>query len=175
MKITISVSKLLGEARRGGEMERVLILVGTETGTAEDVAGEMAEALEGAGVGVEVVDMEDVGPGVFGGGRAVIVCTATHGDGELPENSVGLYEQLVEERPDLGGVAFAVCGLGDSAYPDFCAAGRIWSRTLGELGAEEVIRRYEIDGWPEEEDVEGAREWAGRAVERFRELVRGRG
>lgn len=152
-------------------MEEALILVGTETGNAEDVADELAAALEGVGVEAEIVDMEDVDPALLDGSRAVIICTATHGDGELPENSIELYERLEEERPDLIGVLFAVCALGDSVYPDFCEAGGIWSRLLRELGATEVIERYEIDGFPEEEDIEGATGWVEGAAERFRELA----
>ncbi len=155
-------------------MDKAVILVGTETGTAEDLAEELADALGGAGVEADVIDMEEAETDLLDGSRAVVVCTATHGDGELPDNSVGFYEKLREERPDLGGVLFCVCGLGDDAYADFCEAGRIWSRFLEELGAEEVTERYEIDGFPEDEDVEGAREWVERAAERFEELVRER-
>jgi MioC protein len=153
-------------------VDEAVILVGTETGTAEDVADHLAATLEELGIEPEIVDMEEAGPELLDGSRAVVVCTATHGDGELPDNSLGFYEKLREERPDLGGVLFCVCGLGDDAYADFCEAGRIWSRFLEELGAEEVIERYEIDGFPEEEDVEGAREWVERAAERFEELAR---
>ena len=152
-------------------MQEVVILVGTETGNAEDVAAELAAALEEVGIGTEVSDMEDADPSLLDGNRAVIVCTATHGDGELPENSIDFYESLERERPDLSGMFFAVCALGDSVYLDFCKAGRIWSRSLRELGATKVIERYEIDGFPEEEDFEGAREWVREAAERFRELA----
>ncbi len=75
-------------------MDRAVILVGTETGTAEDLADELAAALGGAGVEAEVVDMEEAGSDLLDGSRAVIVCTATHGDGELPDNSLELYEGL---------------------------------------------------------------------------------
>lgn len=160
-------------------MDRAVVLFGTETGTAEDLAEDLAEelaaALEEVGVETEVVDMEEAEPGLLDGSRAVIVCTATHGDGELPDNSVDFYGALEEERPDLSGVLYGVCGLGDNAYADFCEAGRIWSRLLSDLGATEVIERYEIDGFPEEEDVEGAREWVEEAAERFAKLVEERG
>jgi MioC protein len=152
-------------------MDRAVILVGTETGTAEDLAEELAATLGDAGVETEVVDMEEAETDLLDGSRAVIVCTATHGDGELPDNSLDLYEKLERERPDLGGVLFCVCGLGDDAYADFCEAGRIWSRFLSELGAYEVVERYEIDGYPEEEDVRGACEWVEEAVERFEEVA----
>ncbi len=152
---------------REGEVEEIAILVGTETGNAEDVADELAAALEEVGVGTEVMDMEDADSSAFDGGRAVIICTATHGDGELPENSIEFYELLEEERPDMSGVRFAVCVLGDSVYPDFCEAGRIWGRFLSGLGATEVIERYEIDGFPEDEDIDRAIEWVERAADRF--------
>ena len=156
-------------------MDRAVVLFGTETGNAEDLAEDLAATLEEAGVEAEVVDMEAAEPGLLDGSRAVIVCTATHGDGELPDNSVDFYETLEEERPDLGGVLYGLCGLGDSAYADFCEAGRIWSRLLSDLGATEVIERYEIDGIPDEDDVEGASEWVEEAAERFAELVEERG
>lgn len=116
-------------------MEEAVILVGTETGNAEDVADELYAALEETGVEAHVVDMEEADPSLLDGSRAVIICTATHGDGELPENSIEFYERLEQQRPDLGGVLFGVCALGDSVYPDFCEAGRIWSRFCwGSLG-----------------------------------------
>lgn len=155
-------------------MDGAVILVGTETGTAEDVADALADALEGAGVGVEVLDMEDADPDVLGGGRAVVVCTATHGDGELPYNSWDFFEALKEERPDLAGVPFCVCGLGDSGYPDFCEAGKTWSRFLAGLGAREVIERHEMDGLVDDEDVDEACGWVVRAAGRFRGLAAGR-
>jgi sulfite reductase alpha subunit-like flavoprotein len=148
-------------------MGGVVILVGTETGTAEDVADALATALEDAGVEAEVVDMEDADPGLLKSGRAVVVCTATHGDGELPYNSWDFFEALEEEKPNLRGVAFCVCGLGDRAYADFCQAGKTWSRFLAGLGAREVVERHEIDGLVDDEDVEGACEWVVRAARTF--------
>jgi MioC protein len=152
-------------------LDGAVILYGTETGNAEDLAEDLAAALSGAGIETEVVDMDGADPGLLDGERGVIVCTATHGDGELPIYSQDFYEALEDERPDLGGVMYGVCGLGDSAYPDFCAGGRIWSRFLAELGAEEVVERYEIDGDPDEDDVEGACEWALKVAERFAALA----
>lgn len=156
-------------------MDEAVILVGTETGTAEDIADELADALDGAGVEVEIMDLEDAETSVLDGGRAVVVCTATHGDGELPDNSFEFYEKLEKERPDLSDLPFAVCGLGDNSYEDCWEAGKIWSRLLGGLGAKEVIVRYEMDGFPNEENVEGAREWVEQAAERFAGLVEERG
>lgn len=154
-------------------MDRVVILVGA--GNAKDLAGELAVTLEGAGVETEVEDMEYANPGLLNGSRAVVVCPATRGFGELPDSSTDFFEALGEEWPNLEGVMFAVCALGESIFPDFCGAGRIWSSFLTDLGATEVIERYEIDGFPGQEDVEGACKWVERAAVRFDELAKARG
>lgn len=149
-------------------MDRAVILVGTETGNAEDVAEEIRETLEASGIEIEIVDMEDdAGLAPFDGSRAVFVCTSTYGDGELPDNSLGLHELLEEEGPDLDGLPFAVCALGDSVYPDFCEAGKTWSRTLAGLGGREWMERHEIDGDPTDEDLEAVRAWARGAAEKI--------
>lgn len=152
-------------------MDRAVVLFGTVTGTAEDLADELVEALEEAGIEAEAVDMMDAGADFFGEDRAVVVCVATHGDGELPPDAMDFYEALEEERPDLGGVVFGVCGLGDDAYEDFCEAGRIMSRFLAELGAQEVIERHEIDGFVDDEVIEEARQWTLQAAGLFKEVV----
>ncbi len=152
-------------------MDRAVVLFGTVTGTAEDLADELVEALEEAGIEAEAVDMMDAGADFFEENRVVVVCVATHGDGELPPDAMDFYEALEKEQPDLGGVVFGVCGLGDDAYPDFCEAGRIMSRFLAELGAEEVIERHEIDGFVDEVVVEEARGWTLRAAEAFKQIV----
>ncbi|CAA9458048.1 MAG: hypothetical protein AVDCRST_MAG37-3323 [uncultured Rubrobacteraceae bacterium] len=46
-------------------MDRAVILVGTETGTAEDLADELAATLGDAGVETEIVDMEEAEPGLL--------------------------------------------------------------------------------------------------------------
>lgn len=152
-------------------MDRTVVLFGTVTGTAEDLADELVEALEEAGTEAEAVDMMDAGADFFDEERAVVVCVATHGDGELPPDAMDFYEALGEARPDLRGVMFGVCGLGDSAYEDFCEAGRIMSRFLTELGAREVIERHEIDDFVGPEEIKAAREWTLQAAGLFREAT----
>ncbi len=151
-------------------MKGAVILVGTETGTAEDVAFGLAATLRDVGIDAEIVDMEDADAGLLDGERGVVVCTATHGDGELPYNSLDFYEALDRAKPDLSGLLFCVCGLGDRAYPDFCMAGKTWSRFLSELGAREVLERHELDGLVDDADVDGACEWVQRAARSFEDV-----
>lgn len=157
-------------------MERAAVLFGTVTGGAEDLASELAGVLEEAGLEAETVDMMDARAGFFEGGqeeRAVVVCVATHGDGELPPDAADFFETLEEEQPDLTSVSFGVCGLGDSGYEEFCGAGRLMSGFLAGLGAKEMVERHEIDGFIGEEEVEAAREWVRQAAAVFMKTVSG--
>ena len=142
-------------------MHNVLILVGTETGNAEYIATELAAALEFEGLESSIVDMFDATPALVREHAWVIICTSTHGDGDVPGNAERLLAALRQERPDLGHVRFAVCALGDHLYdPYFCEAGQTFVSLFLELGATEVIDRFEIDGEPDTAQIEGAMAWA---------------
>lgn len=142
-------------------MQEALILVGTETGTAEYVAGELAAALSAAGLTVRCVDMLQATPALLVAHEQVIVCTSTHGDGDLPLNAERFYVLLLRERPRLQHLRFAVCALGDHLYdPYFCQAGKTFEALLEQLGATRVLDRFEIDGEPETEYITAAQAWA---------------
>jgi MioC protein len=142
-------------------MSRVLILVGTETGNAEYIATELATALEFEELESSIVDMFDATPALVREHDQVIVCTSTHGDGDLPGNAERFYAALQREQPDLSHVRFTVCALGDHLYdPYFCEAGKTFESLFGRLGATNVIERFEIDGEPDTEQIEGAMSWA---------------
>ena len=52
--------------------------------------------------------------------RVLIVCS-TWGDGEMPDNAQELWEQAEEaEEGLLKGVNFAILGLGDENYDQYC-------------------------------------------------------
>ncbi len=51
--------------------------------------------------------------------RAIwIICTSTHGAGDLPDNIQPFAKQL--ENLDLKGHSFLIVGLGDSSYDTYC-------------------------------------------------------
>ena len=66
----------------------------------------------------------------------VLIVTSTQGEGEPPEEAVPLFKLLNGKKaPKLDRLSFAVLGLGDSSYPDFCQAGRDFDRLLAQCGA----------------------------------------
>jgi len=145
-------------------MSDILILVGTESGTAQMVAECLQEDLEKAGHAVEVVDdMSGTDP-ALATSEIVLVCTATHGMGELPANILPFADALEEAKPDLSHVRYGVIALGDQTYQDtFCFGGKIMDELFAGLGAERVGERLEIDACtqplPDEEAQRWAEEW----------------
>ncbi len=139
----------------------VLILVGTLTGNADSVAHELAAAFDLVGFTPIVRDMYDADLIVFEHYQDIVICTSTHGEGDLPAGAKPLYDALETAAPDLGPIAFAVCALGDHNYdPFFCAAGTAFAALFEQLGATQVMPNFEFDGEPTELAVEHAQAWA---------------
>jgi MioC protein len=112
------------------------ILVATMTGTAEMVAEALRDRIAEAGGKAEIVLMDGLDPSVFESGHRYLICSSTYGQGDVPDNAQALFEKLSAERPDLGGVEFALVALGDMTYAQtFCFGGKRFGRLLEELGA----------------------------------------
>ena len=56
--------------------------------------------------------------------------TSTQGEGEPPEEGVVLHSYCTVKAPKLTELQFAVLGLGDSSYPNFCQAGKDFDQRL---------------------------------------------
>lgn len=143
----------------------VVILYGTETGTAEDVSDAVADVIA-EHAEVESFDMtdyaiEDLDPANF----YVIICS-TYGDGELPSSALPFFDDLDDETPDLTGLRFAVFGLGDQVYEDtFNRGGEICAEKLSALGATQVGPHGRHDASSTDKPKDLAEEWAGQIIE----------
>ena len=146
-------------------MSRLTILTGTMTGTSEEVAEEISDALEVKGHEAEIKAMDGLTDAVFEAGGIFLICASTYGQGDVPDNAKGIYEGLLEKKPDLSHVAYGVFALGDSTYDTtFCHGGHRFDEILSELGASRIGEVAEHDASagtiPEEEGAIWAGEWA---------------
>lgn len=73
----------------------------------------------------------------------ILFGTYTWGDGDLPDESVDLYEETKEI--DLSGKKVAVFGSGDSSYSCFAGAVDIWEDLLKEKGCSLAVKSLKID------------------------------
>ena len=101
-------------------MADITLISGSTLGGAEYVAEHLAEKLEDAGFSTQTLHgplLEDLPTdGVW------LVITSTHGAGDLPDNLQPLYDELLEQQPDLSNVRFGAVGIGSREYDTFCGA-----------------------------------------------------
>ncbi|MFN4311288.1 MAG: flavodoxin domain-containing protein [Ferrovibrio sp.] len=148
---------------------QISILVGTMTGTAELVAGDVKKALEGKGHNVEVLLMDNLKAEVFERPGAFLICTSTYGQGDVPDNARDFVADLQAAKPDLTGKLAGVIGLGDSTYQDtFNHGGQQFEALLKSLNATLVGERMQHNAsggtLPEEDAVAWALEWVEQAA-----------
>jgi|ERR1700677_563702 MioC protein len=114
----------------------ITILVGTMTGTADMVAQEVQQALEGAGYQASIAVMDNLDASVFQRGGTFLICTSTYGAGDVPDNAQYLFNSLETEKPNLSNVIYGIIALGDTTYKDtFCQGGKRFDQLLTQLGA----------------------------------------
>ena len=149
--------------------ERLTILYGSQTGNARRIATELAGRSEALGLPVRLLRADTYPQRELAQERHLLVVISTQGDGEPPDDARGLVEFIIGKRaPRLPALQFAVLGLGDSSYPQFCTIGRQLDARLAELGATRFSPFGEAD--LELERVAGP--WAAQVLERARELLR---
>jgi sulfite reductase (NADPH) flavoprotein alpha-component len=127
-------------------LQPLTILFGTQTGNAEILAKRAAKIAAARGFAPAVRDLAQCDPSSLGQEKQVLVIISTYGDGEPPDTARTFWELLHgETAPDLSGLRFSVCGLGDTNYPKFCHCGKDFDRRLGELKAQQVFPRADCD------------------------------
>ncbi|AWW34833.1 assimilatory sulfite reductase (NADPH) flavoprotein subunit [Mannheimia varigena] len=125
---------------------KVTVLSASQTGNAKLVANKLTETLNTAGVTAVHHSLSNYKAKNISDEDIVILVTSTQGDGEPPEEGVVLYKFLNGKKaPKLDRLQFAVLGLGDSSYPNFCQAGKDFDKQLAQLGATRLLDRTDAD------------------------------
>lgn len=126
--------------------EKLTILYGSETGNSEQLALKARKAAQKLGFDAKVLDMADASPEALAAVKKLIVIVATWGEGDPPQRAASFFKALLtESTARLDGVRFAVLALGDTAYANFCATGRIIDERLAALAAPRVADRADLD------------------------------
>lgn len=145
-------------------MANLLILVGTESGNAQMVAEALADALRATGHDADIVADGDMAAADLARRELAIICSSTHGLGELPDCIIPLAEALKRDQPDLGHLRYGVIALGDQTYKDtFCAGGKQLDALFAARGALRVGERLEVDACtqplPDEDALAWLKDW----------------
>lgn len=136
----------------------ITIFVGTETGTAEFVADDIKDLLNKNNIEANIVDDEagysTIINGISAGDdekdpQTWIVCTSTHGAGEVPDNLKPLITML-GQLSSLKQIKHLVIGLGDSSYDTYCKAANDISDALTSLHSAPIHPPILVDAMSEE-------------------------
>ncbi len=122
------------------------VLFGTQTGNAEFLADELVTGARARGLGGRATALDAVTPEQLAEMSHVLVVTSTYGEGEMPDNA-GLFWDAIQAStvPRLEGLQYAVLGLGDTSYDEFCQAGKLIDTRFEQLGATRVHDRVDCD------------------------------
>uniref|UniRef100_A0A486XTR9 Sulfite reductase [NADPH] flavoprotein alpha-component n=1 Tax=Rheinheimera sp. BAL341 TaxID=1708203 RepID=A0A486XTR9_9GAMM len=122
------------------------ILFGSQTGNARHVAEALAKQAQAKGITAKVTDMAEYKTSQLKNEQYLVIVTSTYGEGEPPENAIGLHNFLFSKKaPKLNGLKYAVLGLGDTSYEFFCKTAQDFDQRLAELGATPVQSRLDLD------------------------------
>ena len=124
----------------------LLILFGSQTGTAEKIARNVAKEAKSRGCQPRVVDAAAHTTIEWKNETNLLVITSTYGEGDMPDNAQAFWDWLqTEEARSLAHLNFSVLALGDTSYEQFCAAGKKIDARLEQLGARRLHPRTDCD------------------------------
>lgn len=152
----------------------VTVLYGTETGTAQSLSEQLVNRLKTNDFVVNLFSMDEFKTKNLKKVEDLFIISATHGEGEPPENVRTFYEFLFSKRaPKLQDIRFSVLALGDQSYEFFCQTGKDFDSRLEKLGGERLFPRVDCDVDYEETAEEWLEGVLGKLIETRERDIKG--
>lgn len=122
------------------------ILYGSQSGNCEALSKELRKTARNRGFDPQVVALDTFDVGLLGETQHLLILCSTFGEGDPPDNAKKFHAWLESgDAPELPGLSYSVCALGDRSYTFFCKAGIDIDERLAELGATRLADRVECD------------------------------
>ncbi len=157
-----------GEKITSQAKETLHILFGSRTGNAKALAHEINQEARQKGIATVLSDMQDYNPRNLKKEKYLLLVVSTDGQGEPPLAASDLHAFLHSAKASkLPHLQFAVVGLGDSSYKQFCQTGKDFDAQLEKLEAKRLLERADCDL----DFAETAPKWYHAALDRFLEKI----
>uniref|UniRef100_UPI0037E89305 NADPH-dependent diflavin oxidoreductase 1 n=1 Tax=Semicossyphus pulcher TaxID=241346 RepID=UPI0037E89305 len=120
----------------------LLVLYGSQTGTAQDTAQRIARQAQRRKLQVQVLPLDNYNVADLISESLVVFVCATTGQGDPPDNMKNFWRFLFRKSLPAGSLSrldCAVLGLGDSSYPKFNFVAKKLHKRLLQLGASALL------------------------------------
>ncbi|KAJ3375484.1 hypothetical protein GGF31_004603 [Allomyces arbusculus] len=118
---------------------RLAILYGSQTGNAESIARGLHDTAVARGFDSSVHCLNDHAAAHLDQVPCVLFITSSTGDGEPPDNANLFFRALRKlkggDKGPWPGIKYALLGLGDTNYSNFCGAAKRLEKRVSDLGA----------------------------------------
>jgi flavodoxin I len=141
-------------------MQAKMVLYGSLTGNTQMAAMWLAEVLGG----VEVFSMDEISINNLSKDGLIICGVSTWGEGDYNPATEDWITKLNGENWNLAGYKFALFGMGDVSYENFCGAIDKLAEVIKKLGGEVVGKIHKIDGFMDEEKEAELKKWAEEII-----------
>ncbi len=134
-----------GEGEVQAKTTRFTLAYGTETGNSKRLAIHLATKAKAAGFQVKLVAIDQYRLENLSNETHFFLVISTQGDGEPPASALRFFTHIQRSDLSLSAMGFAVLGLGDSAYPQFCQAADDADKYLTQRGAQRLLPLVKCD------------------------------
>jgi len=135
--------------------DTILIVFASQTGFAEQLAWQSAQALQAGGIAVRVMALAQLDLAQLREAHRILFVVSTTGEGDAPDSAAGFARKVMRNADaapgsiDLSRMAYGLLALGDSSYVHYCAFGRAVETWLRHQGASALFDSVEVDNGDE--------------------------
>ncbi|MET0268397.1 MAG: NADPH cytochrome P450 oxidoreductase family protein, partial [Duganella sp.] len=122
-----------------------IIAYASQTGNAEELAGQTLATLRLAGIPAQLSELSDLHAADLQNAERVLFLVSTYGEGDAPDGAAAFAGRLMTTSLPLPQLHYAVLALGDTSYSQYCGFGRALDAWLQQQGAQSLFPRIEVD------------------------------
>ena len=125
----------------------LLVVHASQTGAAEQLAWQTAQALHGSARPLRVAALGTLMPADLAAASSLLFIASTCGEGDAPDAAAAFVRRFMDvpSADSLTGLHYGLLALGDREFSDFCAFGRRLDDWLQARGAKPQFERIEVD------------------------------
>ncbi len=133
------------DATSGAMSGATLVAFASQTGYAEQLASQTAEALRAAGNPVCIVPLSHVDSAMLAAVNRALFIVSTTGEGDAPDNAASFVRNIMPHTVALQQLEYGLLALGDRSYTHFCGFGHALDHWLRHQHASPLFDPVEVD------------------------------